>query len=207
MRALHGEHRVAVGDVTDVDLVVTRPATEPGEVGLVIGRVGDDQVAIAAEAVGEEVVEHAALLVAEAGVLGAADLDLRHVVGEHALQEAQRARALDLDLAHVRDVEHPRMGPHRHVLLEDPLVKHRHLPARKRNQLRPELNMPLIQRSASKGSLSAHKAEGIERADEHAPDNQRVPPERHRHPPLLKRLSRRGAGGARWADTPNGTAE
>ena len=102
-----------------------------------VGGVGDDQVAVAAEPVGEEVVEDAAVLVAEARVLGAADLDLGDVVGEHPLQERERARPLDLDLAHVRDVEHPGVGPHRRVLLADPLVGDRHLPAGEGNELRP----------------------------------------------------------------------
>ena len=88
VRALDGEHRVAVGDVADGDVaMLAAPAPEPGEVGVVVGGVGDDQVAIAAEPVGEEVVEDAAALVAETGVLGAADLELGDVVGEDQLQE------------------------------------------------------------------------------------------------------------------------
>ena len=57
VRALDGEHRVAVGDVADGDVVAAAPAPQPGEVGLVVGRVGDEQVAVAAEPVGEEVVD------------------------------------------------------------------------------------------------------------------------------------------------------
>ena len=91
VRALDGEHRVAVGDVADDDVEPAAPAAEPGEVGLVVGGVGDDQVAVAAEPVGEEVVDDAAVLLAEARVLGAADLELGDVVGEHQLQEG-RAR-------------------------------------------------------------------------------------------------------------------
>ena len=72
-----------------------------------IGGVGDEQVAVAAEPVGEEVVEDPAVLGAEARVLGAAQPDRGDVVGEDALQKGERPRALDLDLAHVRDVEHP----------------------------------------------------------------------------------------------------
>ena len=59
VRALHGEHRVAVGDVADGDVEAAAPAPEPGEVGLVVGGVGDEQVAVAAEPVGEEVVDDA----------------------------------------------------------------------------------------------------------------------------------------------------
>ena len=62
----------------------------------------------AAEPVGEEVVEHAAVLAAEHRVLGAALGDLRHVVREQALEERLGVRAARLDLAHVRDVEDAR---------------------------------------------------------------------------------------------------
>ena len=73
VRSLHGEHRVAVGDVADADVEVAAPAAEPGEVGLVVGGVGDDQVAVVAKPVDEEVVDNPAVLVAEARVLGPAD--------------------------------------------------------------------------------------------------------------------------------------
>ena len=87
-----------------------------------LARVGDDQVAVAAEPVGEEVVEHTAALVAQARVLGAAELDRGDVVREDQLQEPERAGPLHLDLAHVRDVEHPGVRPHRRVLLAYALI-------------------------------------------------------------------------------------
>ena len=148
VRALDREHRVAVGDVADGDVELAAPAPEPGEVGFVVRRVGDDQVAVAAEPVGEEVVEDAALLVAQARVLGAADGDRGDVVGEDPLEEGERARPLDLDLAHVGDVEHPGVGPDRGVLLDDPVVLNRHLPAGERDELGAALAMAIEQRSA-----------------------------------------------------------
>ncbi len=72
-----------------------------------------------------------------------------HVVGEHALQEGERARPLDLDLAHVRDVEHAGVRAHRRVLLADPLVGDRHLPAGKGNELGAELGVALVEGRAS----------------------------------------------------------
>ena len=70
-----------------------------------VGRVGDGQVALVAEPVGEEVVEDATVLAAEHRVLRAADLELRDVVGEQPLKQVERAGALGFDLAHVGDVE------------------------------------------------------------------------------------------------------
>ncbi len=149
VRPLDGEHRVAVGHIAHRDVEVAAPTAQPGKVGGVVGRVGDDEVAVAAEPVGEEVVEHAAVLGAEAGVLGAADRDLGDVVGEDPLQEGERARPLDLDLAHVGDVEHPGVTAHREVLFANPLVLDGHLPARKIDQLRPELEVAVVEGGAS----------------------------------------------------------
>ena len=66
---------------------------QPGQVAVVVGGVGDRQVALVGEPVGEEVVEHAAVLAAEARVLGAADLELGDVVGQQPLQQRPRRRA------------------------------------------------------------------------------------------------------------------
>ncbi len=109
---------------------------KPPEVALVVGRVGDRQVAILGEAVGEQVVEDAAVLPAEHRVLGAADLELRDVVGEQSLKQVEGAGPRGLDLAHVGDVEHPAAGPHRDVLCAHSLVLDWHLPAGEVHQLR-----------------------------------------------------------------------
>ena len=144
MRALHREHRVAVGDVAHGDVEAATPATEPIEVGPMVGGVGDDQPAVVAEPVGEEIVEDPPALVAQARVLGAADIDGADVVGEHPLQEGERPGPLDLDLPHVGNVEHPGVGANRRVLLADPLILNGHLPAGEVHQLRPLLEMLLI---------------------------------------------------------------
>ena len=140
VRALHGEHRVAVGDVADGDVVAAAPAPEPGEVGVVVGRVGDEQVAVAAEPVGEEVVDDAAAPRCTGTSTGRRRArSRRRRWRATSCRKRERARPLDLDLAHVGDVEHPRVGAHRGVLLEDPLVGDRHLPAGERHDLRPQL--------------------------------------------------------------------
>ena len=91
LRALDREHREVGEPVGHGRVVLARVALEPGEVALVVARVRDGQEAVRREPVGEEVVEHAALLVAEHGVLGAALGELRDVVGEQPLQQRQRS--------------------------------------------------------------------------------------------------------------------
>ena len=130
------------------DVEARRLLLEPREVLLVVGRVGDRQVAVLAELVGEEVVQDAPVLLGEDAVLGAVVGDLRDVVGEDPLQERLRIGAGGLDLAHVADVEDPRVAADVEVLLLDRCVLHRHLPAGEGHQLRPGRDMPVVQRGA-----------------------------------------------------------
>ena len=110
-----------------------------------VGGVGDRQVALDTQPVGEEVVEHPAVLAAENAVLRPAHADahadasaradpavernLGDVVGEQPLQQRQRLGPRRFDLAHVRDVEDPAGFSHGHVLLQDAPILDRHLPA------------------------------------------------------------------------------
>ncbi len=84
-----------------------------------IGCIGDREIALLAQTVGEEVVEHPAVLLAEHAVLRPADGDLGNVVGEQQLQQLQGLRTRCPDLPHVRDVEDPAALAHGHVLLAD----------------------------------------------------------------------------------------
>ena len=148
--ALDGEHREVVQAVGQLDVEALGLLAEPGEVALVVARVGDGQEAIA-QAIGEEVVEHPAVVLAEHGVLGAAVLQLGHVVGQDPLQERLGVGAARLDLAHVGDVEDARAAAHGLVLGADPLVLHGHLPARERHEPRAGRDVAVVQGRALKG--------------------------------------------------------
>ena len=77
-----------------------------------VGGVRDGQIAVLAELVGEEVVQDAPVLLGENAVLRAVLGDLAHVVGEDPLEERLRVGSRRLDLAHVADVEDPRIAAH-----------------------------------------------------------------------------------------------
>jgi hypothetical protein len=151
-RALDGEHRVllvsvrhlGVGELAGVRL-------EPGEVLVVVGGVGDRHEAVGRDAIGEEVVQHAAVVAAQDGVLSSADGDLRDVVGQQALQQVLGLQAAGLDLAHVRDVEQPAGGANGDVLLADPGVLHGHLPPREGHELRARVDVAVEQGRALEG--------------------------------------------------------
>ena len=78
-------------------------------------------------------------------------LELRDVVREHRLQQLERLRPLDLELAHVRDVEDAGVGAHGAVLGDHALVLHRHLPAGERNEPRAGGDVPVVERRAPEG--------------------------------------------------------
>ena len=152
-RALHGEHRVVRDAIVDLDALGTRRPrvrAKPRQVALVVGGVRDRQVALGVQTVGEEVVEHAAVLAAKHAVLSAADGDRGDVVGEQPLQQRERAGAAGFDLAHVRDVEDPAGLAHGHVLLAHAGVLDRHLPAGELNELCAGGEVALVQDCASR---------------------------------------------------------
>ena len=102
---------------------------EPGQVLLVIGGVGDGQEALGAQPVGEQVVEHAAVVAAQHRVLRAALGDLRDVVGQDPLQEGS-ASGPEVSISPMWETSNiPAARAHVHVLLADALVLHGHLPA------------------------------------------------------------------------------
>ena len=95
-------------------------------------------------------------------VLSAADLDLRDVVGEHALKQVRRARPGRLDLAHVRDVEYADVLAHGGVLLAHSGVGDGHLEARERDELGARVAVALIERSAPQIGCDGHAPQASE---------------------------------------------
>jgi hypothetical protein len=138
---------------------------EPRQVALVGGGVRDRQEALGVQTVGDEVVEHAAVLAAQHRVLRAADAHRADVVGEQALQQLQGLRAAGLDLAHVRDVEHAGRLAHGEVLLLDAVVLHGHLPAGEVDQPRAGGEVAVEQDGAAEGRRrrGGHGAKASER--------------------------------------------
>jgi hypothetical protein len=144
---LQREHRVVGRAVANLDAV---PALgllgEPCEVRLGVRRVHDGEEAAVLQPVREQVIEHTAVLAAQQRVLSAAQADLVEVVAQQVAQELRRPWPSRLDLAHVRNVEETGARAHRHVLLANALVLHRHLPAGERNQPRARFGVQLEKR-------------------------------------------------------------
>ena len=97
------------------------------------------------EPVEDHVVDDPAALVRDERVLRLAGLEPVDVVRERRLQQVARGRSLDLELAHVRDVEDARVRAHRLVLRDHALVLDRHLPAGERDHARAECDVAVVE--------------------------------------------------------------
>ena len=72
-------------------------------------------------------------------------------------RNACAGRAVDVDLAHVRDVECAGVGPDRLVLRDHALVLHGHLVAGERHHARTERDVARIQRRAQERRFHGHR--------------------------------------------------
>src|SRR5919198_768716 len=98
------------------------------------------------ELVGDQVIDDSAPLVREQGVLSLTGLDLVEIVRERRLEQLRRAWALDLELAHVRDVEDAGVAADGPMLGNHAFVLDRHLPARERHHPRAEGDVASVER-------------------------------------------------------------
>ena len=118
---------------------------EPLEVPLVVGGIGDGRITVIVQPIGEQVVEHAAVLTAETRVLVPPTWIFETSLESRRWKQLRRPRPLGLDLAHVGDVEDTAFAADPEVLVADPVVLNGHLPSRRRDQLRPGHDMCFIQ--------------------------------------------------------------
>ena len=149
VRPLDREQRALAGEVAHVRAGYLA-FLEPPEVGSEVPGVDDEQVPELAEPVRDQVVDDAAPLVRQERVLRLARLDPVEVVRDEPLQELVRPRPLDLELSHVRHVEHACVGTHRPVLLDHARVLDGHLPSGERDHPRAEGDVTVVERRALK---------------------------------------------------------
>ena len=146
---LHGEHR-QIRALRDLERKVTRLGADPGEILRARAGVDDEAKMRGIEEVGDEIIHHAAGRVQHAAVEGRTRArELGDVVGEQVTQKLARARAGQIDDAHVRDVKYAGDAAHRVMLLDLRGVLHRHVPAAEIHQPRAEAAVQLIKRCTS----------------------------------------------------------
>jgi hypothetical protein len=145
-RALDGQHGVRLVLVADPYPGRHGTGQPTGDLGRV-GGVRDEQHVVVAVAVRDEVVDHAAGVVAAQRVLGLAGADAVEVAGQAAVEGGRGAGAPHPDLAQVRHVEDAHAGADRRVLAQDPApgVLQRHEPAAELGELGSGRLVPGVQ--------------------------------------------------------------
>src|SRR5467141_4191878 len=154
LRTLDRDLCPVVGTLRHRD-ALPRVRPHPVEVLAPPARIDADEQPLRGKAVDDDVVDHAALLVAEGAVLRLPVVALGEIVGGQSLRGLQGARAFQRDLPHVRHVEHANGAPHRPMLLEHSLVLDRHVEPRELHHPRGGGEVGVVEWSAqSHGSSS-----------------------------------------------------
>ena len=166
-RPLDGEHRVVIQPVVSPRHRRSPSACvlKPGEVALVVGRVRHRQIAIGLQPIGEEVVEHAAVLAAQHGVLRTADRDLRRRRWRAAAAAARARRAPQFrSRPCARRRRRPRSRAPPCAPRPDADVLDRHLPAGELDELRARGDVAIKQGCAPERRIGRcrHRPQAIE---------------------------------------------
>ena len=145
--ALEGQHGDLLAAVLQVDVAEAGDVVlQPVPVGGAVGGVDDEHVLLVGGAVQVGVVDGAAAVVGDHGVLGQARLaQLQDVVGEHVLEEGDGIAPGHGEAAHVTDVEEPGTGARGQVLGEDGVVLDGHVEAAELRHARPRLAVPGVE--------------------------------------------------------------
>ena len=150
-RPLEREQRGLVAEVLDRLRGGAAPLPDPGEVLRRVRGVRDQQEGLCPAPINDDVVHEAAGVGGERRVLRPPRHQPGHVVRGQRLQQRQRPRPADPQLAHVTHVEESGRLPHREVLGDHSRKLHRHLPAGERNEPAAEFLVEAVERGAAEG--------------------------------------------------------
>ena len=153
--SLHRQQRGLVRDVAQPDVGAGLLRDDVVPILLNVRRVHDHHQLVF-EAIDETVVDERAVFGENAGVLCLSRLQGADVVARHALHERVAVRARDLELAHVRHVEHADILPHGFVLGGNSVgIADRHLEAGEGHHLGAQRDVHVVQRCLLQ-SFSSH---------------------------------------------------
>ncbi len=155
LRALYGEQRVGVPVVAHLGVEAGGTFHQRVQDHLGVGGVGDDHVLLLGQPVDDQVVEDAAVGLADHGVAGAAGLDPADVADQCVIEEGGGPRPRDGDLPHVGEVEQPGLRAHGVVLVTLGAVAQGHVPAGEVGHRRAERTMQGIERGVAEFSCTA----------------------------------------------------
>jgi hypothetical protein len=133
-RALEREQRIGAAGVVRLDPSegVGVPL-DPGKIFVGVRGIDDKQEVFGVEAIDEQVINDAALLVGQGGILHLIVIELGHIVGRQLLEQREGVIPDDFDFAHMRNVEETGSLAYRHMFGDRSAILHGHLPAGKVN--------------------------------------------------------------------------
>jgi hypothetical protein len=159
LRALDGELRVAVAREIDYGIEAVVGA-DVLEILVLVGGVDAEEVVVVGNLVDQDVVDEAAVVVEQAGVVGLSGFQFGDRVGRHVIREPAGFGAADLDFAHMADVEDAGRGTHCVVLFDDAGVLDGHVPASEIDHLGAQRAMDGIQRCGAERRCCGHENSG-----------------------------------------------
>ena len=126
---MHSNQGGVVRFVDELHIKITQTLAHGRKIVINIGGIGHNQEFFVAQAVGDKVVNHAALVVGENRVLGATGLEYGHVGDQSVVEECSGIGPGDAELTHVGEVENTGAGAHSLMLGNIVGVFERHIPA------------------------------------------------------------------------------
>ena len=94
----------------------------------------------------KQIVDECAAIRHQPRIMRLADGELRGVIAGNVLDQINRVRAADFNLAHVAHVKQPRCGARRHVFRDDSGILHGHVPSAEVDHLGPHPAMDRVKR-------------------------------------------------------------
>ena len=119
---------------------------QPRKILVNLRSVHDEQPLVVADAVDDEVVNHAAALVEHQRVLPAADGEFLDVIGEHPVQPRGGTVAAREKLPHVRNIEDAQRSADGMMFGDDACVLHGHVPTAKADHFTTETDVFGVER-------------------------------------------------------------
>ena len=145
-RALHGDGRILVGDVRELDVEVFRFVHQVRPVLVDVAGVDDEEVLALFKAVQVRVVNGVAVRVRDDAVLRLVEVERKHVAGQNMLQERHLIGAFDVDPSHVGYVEDAAVTAAVEMLCDDAFgILDGHIPAAEVDHGRACVKMCLVQ--------------------------------------------------------------
>jgi len=151
-RALHADQGPLWPDIQNLGWIALR--LDPLEVAILVAGIDHHQVACVRHRIDEDVIDDAALLVAEQGVLDSTGLEPIQVTRDDTLSHAV---VNDSQLTHVGEIEETNGLAHCTVFFADAAVLQRHHPAAEVRHLGVQGHVLLVKRGSLRGGRGADR--------------------------------------------------